>query len=748
MTEGVKISYSAANVRVRCELSRLACLGSEVPPNDLIAKAKTKLESVKAQGEIAFYQLFETRLLETWKALRESGPEIDDVKIHITIGGGSPNLPGIKVEAAPTDKSVASLSVDTSAQAQNWRWEWFKLFVTKKLRDLGIKDAINTAQLFSCFLRVKAGEKVQSVPLGTAFQASGQGGAGKTYSVVANKQRMEIGVVIRNVKELRSKVNREAMLNLIGQAVRQMSIDGVQYQIIKKDFFAALQSALEGPEGLGLELPLVLLAAMGQPKVARPTNYAGAGRISFQVSKDKMEAVIQGFDQAYYRDPSAPVTLEWVQNELLRSLISLPMSDEVTKTLSEAIARKETLNGLVACHGLRGVAGKGPYLHPSYRDAATRVQGNIEKDSLDMREMQQRQTVQRGQLVAEIRYTTPPVVGKNIFGDEVPGGAGENLLVKVGDGIQQRENGRYFATSDGIPLVEEAAISLSKALVIEGDVNLRTGNVRFDGPVEIKGSVEHGSVVETTGDLVIHGSIRGGRVRTQGKLSVKAGITTGPEGQVAARGDIQAEFIENSNVLCGGNLLVTKALIGSQVFTGGAIEIDDETGVVAGGRIFCRASVSTGSLGFKRGALTEMQVGVNWRAARSVDIKKRRLEKLQKRSQDDRAALRELVQKSKAQTTARHQEMKEQLQERLTRLRTITESLEAQMAKAVLKITYDRDAWIKVRAQLFANVSLTVGGQIVPILNDVAGVGVLAKKRRGNYVIPVEDLEAEQKRAG
>lgn len=753
MSDQVKISYNAAANRVRCEFTRAATLKSETPPADLINRARTKLEAVKTSGEIAFYSVYQTRLNECWKLLRNATDEPEDRVVSLTLGAGAPVLGGIKVEKPTQDKAIASLTIEaTKDVVAAWRFEWFKVTVIKRLRETGIKDHVNNAQLYGAFIKARSGEKVQNLALGATAGAGGQNQAGKSFSVIANKQRMEIGVVIRNVKEIRKKESREAMLQLINQAIKQMSADGTQYSIQKKDFLTALQSAIDGPEGLGLELPLVLLAATGQPKAAAaavPTNYPGAGRINFDISKDKMEATIQGFNMSYYDDPSFQVSTEWVQNELKRCLITGPMHDEVVKALSEAIKKHENLTGVVACRGVPGVGGKAPYLHHSYKDAAGRSSGgDLDSDFLDIREMQQRMTVKAGHLVAEIRYQTPPATGKSIYNEDVAGPPNDDLIIRVGDGIQQRENGRFFATADGIPLIEPEAISLTKVLVHNGDVNLRTGNIRFDGPVEIKGSIDNGAIVETTGDLIVHGTIRGAQVHSLGTLTVKAGITTGATGKVNSRGDLQAEFIENSNVTCGGNLVVQKALLNSTVIVGGTIKVASKGGVIAGGRIISKDSLVTYNLGFKRGAITTLNVGVDWRAARAADIRRVRLEKLQKKQQDDRQALRELVQKSKAQMTQRHKELKEELQDRLTRMRTIAEKAEAHLQKANASLTYSSTSRIYVKELLAANMNVTICGQIVAVVNEVFNVCILGKRRRGSYIVPLEEVEAEERESG
>src|SRR5690606_24026810 len=143
---------------------------------------------------------------------------------------------------------------------------------------------------------------------------------------------------------------------------------------------------------------------------------------------------------------------------------------------------------------------------PSYRDAQARVSGDLDEDEIDLREIQQRNTVSAGQLVAEIRYEEPPAAGKNVFGEEISPPDDDEIIVQTGDGIVAKGKNKFYAAADGLPTINEQTITLSKVLVHEGDVNLRTGNIRFDGPVEIKGSIDASAVVETTGDLIVHGT--------------------------------------------------------------------------------------------------------------------------------------------------------------------------------------------------------------------------------------------------
>ena len=748
MSLSPKMSYNAAMLRVRCDLTRAFCLKSEAPPVEIMQKATARMEQVKATGEVQFYLVFDSRLAEVWKAMRADATLAEDQVVRVTLAAGAPLLPGISLEKAPLgDKALAMLSIAVPAQSLvHWRWEWFKLAVFKRLRDLQIREAPNPAQLFGAFTRARQGEKIASVPIGPLALATAvkPGLPVKPYSVIGNKQRMEVGVALRSVKELRQPANREALLALVNQAVRQLSSDGTTYTLLKKDFLAAVQSALEGPELVGVDMPTVILSALGRERLAL-ADYPGAAKASFAISPDRLEATISGFELAYYRDPSFVVGLEWLKLELKRCRITEPMSDAIAKALTDAIASREDLNGKVACRGEGGVPAQGPFIHPSYRDAASRVDQNLDSDRLDIRELQQRVTVKVDQLVAEIRYRTPGKAGRSVFGEQLPIPPGEVLTVRVGEGVVQRDGQRYFATADGIPIIDQESVALTPTLVHKGDVNLRTGNIRFDGPVEIQGSVDMGAVVEVSGDLTVTGSVLGGTVRARGSITVMEGVTTGTTGLLQAGQDITAQFIENSTIVLGGTLRVAKAVINCRVYAGGAIEVTGRDSTVAGGRLLARESLTAYHLGFKRGAVTTLDIGADWRIARTLDIRKGRLAKLQARAQQDRQSLRELVQRTRTQLTAKHKEMKESLTERLGRFRKIMETIEGQIKTLEGQLSYNPEARIMVKGILAANVALTLGGQIIAVQDDVASVAVVPKRRRGSFIVALEDIEAEER---
>src|SRR5690606_6960805 len=142
--------------------------------------------------------------------------------------------------------------------------------------------------------------------------------------------------------------------------------------------------------------------------------------------------------------------------------------------------------------------------------------------------------------------------------------------------------GQFQAHADGVVCFENGVLTLQNVLLHEGDVSMATGNIDFDGPVEVTGNVDAGASVHAGGDLVIRGQIRRGTVTAEGSISVEQGIVTGEEAFIRAKGDIRAEFIENSRVVCQGSLFVEKSILHGNVLVGQDIVVEGSDGFIGG----------------------------------------------------------------------------------------------------------------------------------------------------------------------
>lgn len=735
------MTYHGQEFRVRVEITRAQALASPDYPADLVRRARAKMESLQSEGKIAFFDVFENKLVEIWELLRNAKEEPPTLAITFTLAAGAPQMPGLTIEKGPSDKTALIVTISPEASRKTWIKECIRATIVHKAREFGIVDPLSLAQVQACITRILSGDPITgySIPLMKAFPPPNV--AGKPYSIIANKARGEIAVIINDLKTLQQPKNMDALNQVILQTVEKLKQQAPgQYRFHRQDFINCVAAAWKGPERLGIGLPMTVLTVTGQLSVGG--SNAVTKHLEFKIAPNRMTAQISGFKPELYTHATFKFTREALLDEMRLSGITYGLTDEIWADLEAAWNSHESLEGFKVAEGTEPIPGVDPFVYLSYKDAP---ENSKTSDVIDIREAQQRSLVQAGQLVAETRYKNPPVPGKTVTGQVIHAPL-PAFDIKLGDGIAQREPGRYYATEDGIPIFEDSVLMVNKTFVHPGDVDLKSGNIRFDGPVEIKGSIDTGAVVDVIGPLTVLGTIRGGMVYSKNGITVKQGIVTTDKGFVKCQGDIKAEFIENSHIECSGNLLVNKAILNSQIFAGRTIQVVSNEGVVGGGLISCSHALVSQNVGFPSGAKTVLIIGADARSLRRVTLCKNRVEKLKAAFERYKLEQRELQSKREIQMTAKHKERKQKLAALVNKARALGERAEKAVIVAQSKIVYNPTSLIAVYNRLSTNCSIEVGGTAITMASESLGVAILAKPRRGEHFCPVEDAKADIER--
>lgn len=755
VAEKVKLSFSANQIRIRVVFACSVCLEAEQPPDHIIRRAIGKLESEKRAGSIAYYKTFVQEFRDLWQRIRadlQATPEAEFGEITFTLGSGAPKLDGLIVEAGDSEKTAYLLTIELEPEKiKQARFDFLKLNLEAQLAAIGVNTLGNQAQLFASWVKAARGEKIVKRAITQVPKVVDDA---KGYSLISNKSRHEVSLMVRTKELLRDRKAVEAMVEQACVTVEKFSAaNQVKMEFLREQLVDRLKSSMRGQEIFGLGLPALYLIGYGTEGLVTPVtlgsgaakeksvakappvvkDYPGKGLLQCSIDPDKMCATIESFDVNLYTQKAQLVSLEWIKLELERMGITYNDDDAILEAVKTSIEKGESLDGAVVARGRAAKAPKGPFLKEVFKDS--KLKGE-DAGGVDIREMQQRSIVKAGALIAEIRYKEEPVIGKDIYGTEMPAPAGEEFTVAVGEGVEQRGT-QFFALADGLPKLENNTVLLNKALVHEGDVNLRTGNIRFNGSAEIKGSIDSGATVEVTGDLIVHGTIRDGFVRVGGNLDARSGVVTG-KGILRVKGDVVAEFMENSRVICGGNVSVRKAILNCHVLSGGFVKTPDATGVIGGGQISSLKNIETNKLGFPSGAGTKVFAGVNYRAKLSFDIRQARMDRVISASLEDRNALRELARRKDGQKTKKHEQLLQELQARLNRYKPLIEKLKAHLDLASKQITFDPDARIIVRGTLYPSVKVEVAGVVVAVLHEVVEVLISPKRARGSNIQALE----------
>jgi uncharacterized protein (DUF342 family) len=205
----------------------------------------------------------------------------------------------------------------------------------------------------------------------------------------------------------------------------------------------------------------------------------------------------------------------------------------------------------------------------------------------------------------------------------------------------------------GAPSVQSTGISVNPVVEVDA-VNLSSGNIDFDGTLQVKGDITTGMTVKVSGDVVVSGTVEAAQIDAGGNVVVKGGIMGvaegGPAGtesitraaHVTAKGSVQARFIGNATISAGKDVVVEREIRQSDVAAGDSVTVGvkgSNQGSINGGQVRALRSVKAVTLGTMAGVKTLVQVGINPHA----QMQKMALENTRKRLTEEKSKLEQLL---------------------------------------------------------------------------------------------------------
>lgn len=204
-----------------------------------------------------------------------------------------------------------------------------------------------------------------------------------------------------------------------------------------------------------------------------------------------------------------------------------------------------------------------------------------EDGSVDYSSMSALQNVHKGDKVAIYHYAEQGVDGYTVVGGEMKADPVRDLPPMRGKGIT-RENGVYYAQSDGKIEVKDGKIDIQNVHEIMGDVDAIIGKIEFFGDIIINGNVEGGIIIRAGRNIEVHGTTGAASLFAGGDVMLTRGIQGG--GKISARGNVFAEFIENTTVDAGG-LVQANVILNAKVAAKDKVITIGKRGAIIGGYV-------------------------------------------------------------------------------------------------------------------------------------------------------------------
>ncbi|MDR2510327.1 MAG: FapA family protein [Spirochaetaceae bacterium] len=440
------------------------------------------------------------------------------------------------------------------------------------------------------------------------------------------KVRMELELEAEDLEEFGEL---ELLDDRDGDVFVQRRHDGVYVKVTaplgegKKATIADIQDVLKRYVIVNYKDELIkqaIKAAKGQyVRIADyQNNLANDTSFSVDITEDEMRAFISV-------NPPGPGGVDLTFEEYMAGIKQRGVIDCISEEFLRDFADRPIYKQRICvATGRKAIDGIDSYLEYYFEtdQSKIRIVADEKTGQVNLKELNLIQNVSKDEKLAKKNEADPGVNGCTVTGKMLIARSGKDVAVQLGKNVHFAEDGQtILADINGQVVFSNGKINVEMVYVVDGSVNLKTGNIKFLGNVVITGSVEEGFSVKAAGNIEVHGTVNKAHLTADGEIIINAGITGKDGVNVHAGGNIWAKFIENANVDCEDSVIVTDGIINSKIFASKKIICQGKRASIMGGTLRAGEEINAKQIGSPGGHTeTVCEVGYDPKMKTRLDV--------------------------------------------------------------------------------------------------------------------------------
>lgn len=356
-------------------------------------------------------------------------------------------------------------------------------------------------------------------------------------------------------------------------------------------------------------------------------------------------------------------------------------------------------------------------------------------DTVDFRELDLIENVRKGDELLEL---IPPQTGKAGFlvtGEELAPPKAKPRTLPKGKKVQPNEKGdKLLAAADGHVSVQGGRVSVLPIYQVNGDIDLKVGNIDFLGSVVVTGNVLEGFVIKAEGDVEIYGSVSGADIICGGNILIRKGFSGQKRSKIEAGGDVIVKFVENASITAKGDIDVTTAIMHSDIKTCGHIKVGGK-GLIVGGSVIAGEDIEARVVGSAFATKTSIAVGLD------PELIKERAELINKINQSadtldktNKAVTLLEKQLEQKRLSAERQELLYKLQETQKHLNEELEHLRENEATVSARINAMSNGRLKVSEKIYPGVTVQIA-DLYRVIDEVTTRTAVVYDRKAREIV-------------
>jgi uncharacterized protein (DUF342 family) len=418
-------------------------------------------------------------------------------------------------------------------------------------------------------------------------------------------------------------------------------------------------------------------------------EYALVGKFAHNPADDAFVSVIvpEGEMEAFVHvNPpglaGCDISFETFMNVLRSNRVVFGINTEFLRQFVDKPIYKKNTQVAVGSHPVNG---RDSYVRYNFETEQNKVRIRAGVDGrVDFKDLNIIQNVVKGQHLARKVPSEKGIAGKTVTGKTLPAKNGKDTPLLLGNNVLVADDGvTVIANINGQVVMTAGKISVEPVYVVQGNVDIKTGNIMFLGNVIVKGSVEDGFSIKAAGNIEVNGTVERADLDAEGDIIVHQGITGKSAGMIKAGGSLWARFIENAVVEAGNMVVVSDGIINSQVDADKQIICRGKRAHIVGGRLRATEVIAAKSLGSPTsGTETICEVGFDPKSKEQLDKHYSRRDSLTKELEEIQRNLQTLITLKKQQQTLPEnkegylQDLLNTRNDMLEELRRITEEIQ------------------------------------------------------------------------
>ncbi len=343
---------------------------------------------------------------------------------------------------------------------------------------------------------------------------------------------------------------------------------------------------------------------------------------------------------------------------------------------------------------------------------------------------------------------------------------GEEIKAELGSdpGFLKDMTGVIFSPTDenllisnikGHPVVFCNGVNVDPTIHVK-NVDLTTGNIIFDGSLEVNGDVVPGMSIDVTGDVFIKGSIERSTIKAGNNITVGGGVFGGVSGEekeihhkpsyeaekgneadsdaieyeLFASGNVEAKFVSLSSIYAKQSVVVKEYIGNSYVKAGKAILLgqDGGKGVIFGGFSEAAEKIVANQLGTESYVPTHVNVGELKHFLRlNIQIKKEVAKRTKEATQLDQI-LRKIKQAGNPDVLGKLQlDKARKISNTVTAIYETIKGLNKQLQEVDAKMEQHKDDRVIVVRAVYPNSTIEINGAIKKITSNIKGCSLMLR---------------------